>query len=142
MDKIRGAKAFLLYNDKILTVLRDNNPEINFPDMWDIPGGRREEGETPFECLEREVMEEVNVKIFERDVIWQLEVISDVNPGKTTQLYALNLTDQQVKEIKLGNEGQCWKFMEINDYLSHPKVISHHKIRLRAFLKFNQAKTD
>jgi 8-oxo-dGTP diphosphatase len=46
--------AIILENDKreFLLYLRDNKPDIPFPDHWDLIGGHIEEGETPEEELD------------------------------------------------------------------------------------------
>jgi 8-oxo-dGTP diphosphatase len=43
---------------EILLNLRDDNPAINWPNQWDVIGGVVEEGETPDECMVREMKEE------------------------------------------------------------------------------------
>jgi 8-oxo-dGTP diphosphatase len=59
--------AIILENDKneILLYLRDNKPDLPFPDHWDLIGGHLEEGETPEEALIREVKEELDIDIKE-----------------------------------------------------------------------------
>jgi 8-oxo-dGTP diphosphatase len=59
--------AIILENDKgeLLLYLRDNKPDIPFPDHWDLIGGHVEEGETPEEALVREVKEELDIDLKE-----------------------------------------------------------------------------
>jgi 8-oxo-dGTP diphosphatase len=59
--------AIILENDKgeFLLALRDNKPNIPFPDHWDLIGGHVEEGETPEEALVREVKEELDIDLKE-----------------------------------------------------------------------------
>ena len=48
---------------RLLIYLRDNKPDIPFPNHWDFFGGHVEEGETPEEALIREVNEELGVDL-------------------------------------------------------------------------------
>jgi 8-oxo-dGTP diphosphatase len=59
--------AIILENDKgeFLLYLRDNKPDIPFPDYWDLIGGHVEEGETPEQDLVREVKEELDIDLKE-----------------------------------------------------------------------------
>lgn len=59
--------AIILENDKgeFLLYLRDNKPDIPFPDHWDLIGGHVEEGEKPDQALVREVKEELNIDLKE-----------------------------------------------------------------------------
>jgi 8-oxo-dGTP diphosphatase len=65
--KMKKIAAIILENDKseILLYLRDNKPDIPFPNYWDLIGGHVEEGETPEEALVREVKEELNIDLKE-----------------------------------------------------------------------------
>jgi len=66
----RKGTSIIFFNDKseILLLLRDNFPEIPYPNMWDIPGGHVEDGETPEGCIIREMKEELNVNLGEFDL--------------------------------------------------------------------------
>jgi 8-oxo-dGTP diphosphatase len=50
---------------QVLLLLRDDNKDIPFPNCWDIPGGMLENGETPQECIQREMREELELELQE-----------------------------------------------------------------------------
>ncbi len=62
--KHRGCSV-IIHNKKnhVLLILRDDSPDIPYPNMWDIPGGHIEDGETPIECIIREMKEEIGTDI-------------------------------------------------------------------------------
>ena len=48
---------------RLLIYLRDNKPEIPFPNYWDFFGGHLEQDENPEQALAREVKEELGVRL-------------------------------------------------------------------------------
>jgi 8-oxo-dGTP diphosphatase len=57
--------SMIFVNDRkeVLLFLRDDDPGIPYPNMWDLPGGHVEEGETPLECICREMKEEMGLEL-------------------------------------------------------------------------------
>jgi 8-oxo-dGTP diphosphatase len=58
------AQVLLFDRDaRLLIYLRDDNPQIPFPNHWDFFGGHLEQGETPEQALVREVEEEIGIEL-------------------------------------------------------------------------------
>ncbi|MCF7859365.1 MAG: NUDIX hydrolase [Candidatus Cloacimonetes bacterium] len=64
MNKHLGVSMIFLNRDKkVLLFLRDNKPGLPYRDMWDIPGGHVDKGETPESCIIREMKEEMDLDL-------------------------------------------------------------------------------
>jgi len=120
----KAVKIFLINaKNELLLYLRDNNPLISSPGHWDLIGGGVEENESDMEALEREIKEEINIKVE------NIKYINDIwheeeNNGEMVHmllfkgnieavLYQINLTEGQ----KLG----FFKLEDLNK-LKIPKV--------------------
>ncbi|MCM3730105.1 8-oxo-dGTP diphosphatase MutT [Fictibacillus nanhaiensis] len=53
--------VLLKHNGKLLIAKRDEQRELG--NLWEFPGGKIEQGETPEECLTREIKEEFQITI-------------------------------------------------------------------------------
>ncbi|WP_150202418.1 NUDIX hydrolase [Streptococcus constellatus] len=130
-----GCKIALLYGDTILTILRDDIPAIPYPNMWDFPGGGREKGETPFECIKREVFEELGITIKESSILWVKVYQGIVNPDTTSVFIVGVISQKEIDQIVFGNEGQGYKLVNIEELLADENVIPQLKSRLRDYLE-------
>lgn len=61
--KIGTSIIFKNSKNEVLLLLRDNIKEIPYPGCWDVPGGNLDEGESPKECIIREMEEEIELKL-------------------------------------------------------------------------------
>ena len=59
---IRVTAAILEKDGKILIAKREKGDEL-FAGLWEFPGGKIEEGETPEECMARELKEELDIEV-------------------------------------------------------------------------------
>lgn len=129
-----GVKIALVLGDELLVILRDNNPALWSANMWDFPGGGRENNETPFECAAREVYEELGVKLPLDSVLWEKTYPAMQNSQKTAYFMVANITNSTISNISFGDEGQKWKLIKIDDFFADPTVIEPLKGRFRDYL--------
>lgn len=136
-DSFVGSKLAIWVDNKILTYKRDNIPTIPSPDMWDLPGGGREQGETPEQCVLRELKEEFGLEYPQARLHYKQRVPSQTGIGYA-YFFAMIATEGELKNIVFGHEGQYWQLMPIQDFLNHPAAIPAHKIRLENYLASQQ----
>ena len=116
--------AIIIYNKKILLLLRDNNPNIQNPNAWQLPGGRIEKSENHFQTIKRELKEEISL------IPVNLQYLGDA--FEDISVYVSFLTDDEVKRIKLGNEGQELKFFT-KEELVHLTVTPSIKLYMEKY---------
>ena len=134
----QGVKVALINKDKVLTILRDNKPDIPYPNMWDLAGGGRENEESPYETMRREVREELNIDIPESNVVWVKYYDSITKPGKKSVFMVAGISDSQIESIKFGEEGQDYKMVSFRDFLDDKNVIEQIRNRFEDYLNENQ----
>ena len=130
-----GCKIALICDDRLLTILRDDKASIPYPNMWELPGGGREGEETPFECVQREVFEELSLKLEETDIVWAKEYQGMLVPDKTSIFMVGIITQEDFASIAFGDEGQAYQLMDVSQFLSDNKVILQLQDRLRDYLE-------
>ena len=106
----RTAGAFITHNKKILLLHRDNIPTISNPNMWETIGGIVEDGETFDEGVKREIKEETNLEPKNLKFLGKMSLAD-----QETCRYVVRLEDSELKDIKLGNEGQELRFFSFEE---------------------------
>ena len=58
-----AVKSFIVNDRNELLLIKREDNDVHCPGAWELPGGRLELGEDPFEALKRETKEETNIDI-------------------------------------------------------------------------------
>ena len=102
--------AIILRDGKILATQRSE--KMNLPLKWEFPGGKIEQNETPENCLQREIREELNLEI---ELLKKLETRSF-----TYETFLINLipfiTNYLSGEISL-TEHKDFKWLTIEELM-------------------------
>ena len=111
VNTTRTASSFIVFEHKILLLLRDDIPTISDPNHWSTMGGYVEEGETDEEGVRREVREESGIELEEIYYIGSRVKAS----GQMGSYYFAHLNPHQLTQITLGDEGQELRFFEFDE---------------------------
>ena len=106
----RKGSSIIFINDtqKILLFLRDNKPDLPYPNMWDVPGGHVEANENPEKCIIREMKEEMDLDIDE------FKLFSKIEFEDRIEYTFWSRADFDIDEIEL-MEGQKLKWFTRDD---------------------------
>lgn len=130
-----GSKIALLCENRVLTILRDDKPDIPYPEYWDLPGGGREQDETPFECVSREFFEELGLQIKLDQITWFRSYPGMINPDKQSIFMVGKISQEECTSISFGDEGQAYQLMPVAEFLNHDKVIPQLQWRLKDYME-------
>ena len=134
INDFSGAKVAILTKDHVLTLQRDNVPDIPFPNLWDLPGGGRENDETAIDCVIRETFEEVKLRLAPSDLSWR-RIYPNARPGGLAHWFFVATPGWlTLPPPRLGNEGQDVRWMRLDAFIDMDGAIGHLQDRLKEYL--------
>jgi 8-oxo-dGTP diphosphatase len=108
-SKRKGSSIIFVNSlQQVLLFLRDDTPAIPYPNMWDVPGGHVESGETPEECIVREIKEEIGVDLSD------FQLFSAIEFSDRIEYTFWKKADLNIERIHL-TEGQCLKWFSAEE---------------------------
>lgn len=126
-----GSKIILYRDDHLIAMKRDNLPYIKFPNFWDLPGGGIEGDETPRDALLREVKEELGITLCLNSIVWERTYTNA--QGHSSFFFAAPIKNEQIRRIKLGDEGQQWQTMHFRQFCTREDAVPHFRPRVATF---------
>ena len=126
--------AIVFKNNKVLLVRRGKPPA---EDLWAIPGGRVEIGETLREAAEREIMEETGVTIRALEPVYTFDVIDRDADGRARFHYVIvDLTADYISgKPRAGDDASAARWVS-SEELASMKVSSATRQLLKAQFNF------
>jgi 8-oxo-dGTP diphosphatase len=125
-----GAKVALFLGDRLVSILRDDLDHIPYPNLWDLPGGARDPGETPFQTVAREVGEELGLLLPAEAILWQAAFAANYAPGKWVGFFVAQLHAAAAHDIVFGNEGQRWALYGLEEFIALDDRVPSYGARL------------
>ncbi len=126
-----GAKVAILKGDRVVTILRDDKADIVFPNMWDLPGGGRESGESTELCV---LLEELSLQLDPAQLSWKKRYAEGRQGERVTWFFVAELPELDEGRMRLGDEGQAWRMIDAERFLRMENAVPHLKARLAEYL--------
>jgi 8-oxo-dGTP diphosphatase len=124
--RLGASIIFVNSNRQVLLFLRDSKPDIPYPDTWDVPGGHVEEGETPEECIVREMKEEMDLDLSDFRLFCAIEFDDRI------EYTYWKKAELKVEEIRL-TEGQCLRWFTEAEARATPLAYGFNEIVARFY---------
>ncbi len=110
----RVVLAGVIFKDNKVLILQRNKSEKVFPNMWELPGGKREFLESSRNCLVREIKEETgleNIEIIMPFSVFDYQIGKEEEIKDSTQINFL-VKIKGIEEVKLSSEHQNLAWIE------------------------------
>jgi len=114
MNKLRVCAAVISKGEKVLLSTRP--PGKSMEGLWEFPGGKFKDGESPAECLRREIMEELSLDIIVLDRLFE---ISYDYPDKQVKLFFFRCVQKNPSEQPFPCEGQTAAWASCSDIMNY-----------------------
>ena len=117
-----GSVALIKNKDDKYLICKMPKDRGVYPGQWGIPGGGVEDGETMYEALEREVMEEVGLKVRNvRPFMFSDDARVKLKPGKEPEevymIHLVFLCNAKTEKVVINEEFEEYAWVEVEEGL-------------------------
>jgi 8-oxo-dGTP diphosphatase len=131
-----AVRAVIIKDDKVL-IIRESDVYGKGLGRYDFPGGKVQMGESINEAIEREVKEEVGIKVKIGNPFY-VDEWRPVVKGEQVQIIGIfYICESMDSEVKLGSDHDDYKWMPVSDYSSVP-LMKENANALEVLLKMKQ----
>lgn len=128
-----GVKGLIRIGDKIIVIRRDSKT-FHHPLGLDLPGGGRENSESPFETLAREVHEELQIMLFPSDILYARRYTNTPRSEDDTFFMVTKELDIDEHSIVFGEKGIMYYLMTIHEFIHNPECVDKQRARIIDYL--------
>lgn len=109
--------AGIIVKDNSILLLQRHGNEKVFPNLWELPSGKRDFGENSIRALEREIMEEsgLSVTIEKPFSVFEYVIEKETEIRDTTQINFLAHLKKQDQKPRVSKEHQAVKWFSKKD---------------------------
>jgi len=119
--KIEVSAGIIIKNKKVYIQQRSKNALMG--GLWEFPGGKREKGESPEECLKREIKEELRVNVI------SLNKVMTIKHTYTQFRVTLNVFNCELQKKQIRPDGcEQWKWVSLSNLKEYPFPAANVKI--------------
>ena len=129
-ENFTGAKGAIYARGCVVTILRDDLPDLPWPGFWDLPGGGRDGCESAWQCFARETFEETGLTLHRRDLRWRRSFAKSRN--RRLVFFGLVMPHLRGRDLRLGDEGQRLCLMPVDRFRRNSRAIPFLRARVAA----------
>ena len=117
---IKAACAIIVNDDGKVLISKRSQSKKEYPGVWELPGGKFDEGENVKQCIQREIKEELDI-----DVEF-VKLFCCYNVDIYNVYYCLCYS--KCENIKFNSEIEKYEFIDIKNYKNYDMIENNHNI--------------
>lgn len=135
----KSSHIIIIYKKKFLLQKRDKYKKIHFPGFWGLFGGKNLKSESSIQGIEREIQEEINIKIKKPRYLFKLNILGkDLIVPREIQYFIKNVK-KLPKSFNL-IEGEDYSFFSFKEILK--LKINSFDLSAISFYHYNNIKKE